>query len=212
MHKAVESKRGQRGPALLAAAEELFVTQGYAQTTMEQVAREAGFSKRTVYLYFKNKDELFIAVAEQGLIILRETLEGRGIGRMDIPDAIDAILEIYLDFAREYPTYFNMIFREVTPQMIANSSEELRARVEEHEWACLGVVVEVIERAKQQQMIGDVDPLEVAGIFWGTATGILLLSMGGSQTVFARKTREELIEKATWVLYEGLLATAPPGK
>ena len=57
-----ESSRGHRGPALLSAARQLFFKRGYIGTTVEQVAKAAGFSKRTVYLYFKNKDELFLSV------------------------------------------------------------------------------------------------------------------------------------------------------
>ncbi len=68
--QALESSRGNRGPALLAAAREMFFARGFAGTTIEQVARAVGLSKRSVYLYFKNKDELFITVASEGISLL----------------------------------------------------------------------------------------------------------------------------------------------
>ena len=46
------------------AALELFVTRGFAATKLEDVAKEASVSKGLPYLYFKNKEELFKAVAE----------------------------------------------------------------------------------------------------------------------------------------------------
>src|ERR1700760_3749028 len=44
------------------AAEELFKKAGFRAVTMELVAREANVAKATLYSYFKNKDELFLAV------------------------------------------------------------------------------------------------------------------------------------------------------
>ena len=203
MTRIKESKRGQRGPALLEAARSLFFKHGYAGTTMDQVAAKAGFSKRTTYLYFKNKDDLFITVAEEGLVILREKLEAIPVEQLSIEDSIAAIKDVYIWFARNHSNHFKIIFQEPTPEMIKNVSRELRKQIEEHERACLGVVSKVAQKAIDAGMIVDVDPWEIAAIFWGAVTGVLLLSMGGSQTVFTRKTREELVEKTTWIIYEG---------
>jgi AcrR family transcriptional regulator len=202
-----ESTRGNRRPSLLAAARRLFFKRGYYGTTVEQVARAAGFSKRTVYLYFKNKDELFLTVGEEGLVLLREGLEEIPVDQMGVEESIGAILDIYLGFARENPRYFRIIFQEATGDMIRRIPEELRHRLEEHERACLGVVVAVAEKAIAQGKIVGLDPWEVAASFWGAVTGIVLLSLGGSQTVFTRRSREELVAKAVWLLYAGMRRT-----
>lgn len=55
---------------LLDAALELFVSQGYARTRVEEIARRAGVSKGTLFLYFPSKDELFKA-------LIRNKLAGR---------------------------------------------------------------------------------------------------------------------------------------
>jgi AcrR family transcriptional regulator len=47
---------------LLASALALFIEQGYASTRLEDIARRAGVSKPTMYLYFNSKEELFRAV------------------------------------------------------------------------------------------------------------------------------------------------------
>ena len=52
---------------LTAAALDLFVEKGFAATRLDDVAARAGVSKGTVYLYFKNKDELFKAVIRDGI-------------------------------------------------------------------------------------------------------------------------------------------------
>jgi AcrR family transcriptional regulator len=63
------SRRKQARPAeLTRAALELFVERGYAATRLEDVARRAGVSKGTLYLYFESKEELFKAVVREGLV------------------------------------------------------------------------------------------------------------------------------------------------
>jgi AcrR family transcriptional regulator len=63
------SRRKQARPAeLTAAAAELFVERGYAATRLEDVARRAGVSKGTLYLYFESKEDLFKAVVREGLV------------------------------------------------------------------------------------------------------------------------------------------------
>lgn len=57
-----ERRKDARPQELLAAALDQFVERGYAATRLEDVARRAGVSKGTLYLYFANKEELFKAV------------------------------------------------------------------------------------------------------------------------------------------------------
>ncbi|MBX9870639.1 MAG: TetR/AcrR family transcriptional regulator [Burkholderiaceae bacterium] len=65
-----ERRKEARPGELLAAALELFVEKGYAATRSEEVARRAGVSKGTLFLYFASKEELFKAV-------VRENIAGR---------------------------------------------------------------------------------------------------------------------------------------
>jgi len=58
-----------RPQELLEAALHEFVTRGYAATRLEEVARRAGVSKGTLYLYYENKAELFKAVVRHALIV-----------------------------------------------------------------------------------------------------------------------------------------------
>ena len=51
---------------IIQAATELFIRQGYRKTSMEEVARQAGVAKGTVYLYVKTKAELMVlAIVEE---------------------------------------------------------------------------------------------------------------------------------------------------
>lgn len=62
-------RRKEARPAeLLAAALALFVDKGYAATRLEDVAARAGVSKGTLYLYYANKEALFTAVIQEGIV------------------------------------------------------------------------------------------------------------------------------------------------
>ncbi|WP_434514866.1 TetR/AcrR family transcriptional regulator [Dechloromonas sp. ARDL1] len=61
-------RKEARPSELLAAALDLFVEKGYAATRLEDVASRAGVSKGTLYLYYENKEALFKAVIQEGII------------------------------------------------------------------------------------------------------------------------------------------------
>lgn len=58
------SQRDERRQRIIATASALFIRQGFAGTTMSQVAAEAGGSKTTLWSYFSDKNALFMAVAD----------------------------------------------------------------------------------------------------------------------------------------------------
>ena len=71
-------RRKEARPAeLMASALELFVEKGFAGTRLEDVAARAGVSKGTLYLYFDNKEALFKAVIQEGIVPVLE--EGAGL-------------------------------------------------------------------------------------------------------------------------------------
>lgn len=47
------------------AAKEVFAERGYQRATLEEIAQRAGMSKATIYLYYRNKDDLFLHVVEE---------------------------------------------------------------------------------------------------------------------------------------------------
>jgi AcrR family transcriptional regulator len=56
-------RKALRNEQILAAAFDVFAAHGYAETRLDEVAKRAGVAKGTIYLYFKNKEQLFRAVA-----------------------------------------------------------------------------------------------------------------------------------------------------
>ena len=61
-------RKDARPSELASAALELFVERGFAATRLDDVAKRAGVSKGTLYLYFDSKDELFKAIVREGIV------------------------------------------------------------------------------------------------------------------------------------------------
>src|SRR5210317_1467052 len=55
----------ERTSQIIAAAEEVFSKKGFSAARMDDIAEETGLSKGTLYLYFKSKDDLIIAILDR---------------------------------------------------------------------------------------------------------------------------------------------------
>lgn len=87
-----------RHSEVLKAARRLFARLGYAASNVEEIAREAGMAKGTVYLYFKSKEDIFAAVLEHDLECLTDkTIEG-----MAAVETFDERLTVFLNMRRKY--------------------------------------------------------------------------------------------------------------
>ncbi len=84
-----DSDESARYKRAIRTAEELFKKVGFRAVTMELVAREANVAKATLYSYFKNKDELFLAVCARMARLLTHSMAGEIFADLDA-----AILEM----------------------------------------------------------------------------------------------------------------------
>jgi AcrR family transcriptional regulator len=71
------SKREQRADRILDAAAELMLRWGYNKTTIDDVARSAGVAKGTIYLHWKTREDLFLALMKREYVRLVEDIQQR---------------------------------------------------------------------------------------------------------------------------------------
>jgi AcrR family transcriptional regulator len=82
-----------RHQEVIEAACRIFARQGYAATNVEDIAKEAGMAKGTIYLYFKSKEEVFTAVLARDL----ESLTTKTIEGMSAVETFAEQLTVYLN-------------------------------------------------------------------------------------------------------------------
>src|SRR3974390_2351345 len=69
-------RKAERPQEILEAAFSEFSRNGYATTTLEQIAERAGVTKGTIYVYFENKEHLFISMVREFTKRATETVQG----------------------------------------------------------------------------------------------------------------------------------------
>lgn len=74
----VEKEKMMREEDIVSAAEKLFYERGFEQTSMDDIAVRAEFTKRTVYQYFASKQDLYYAVVLRGMRHLLENVKDAG--------------------------------------------------------------------------------------------------------------------------------------
>ncbi|NLY53911.1 MAG: TetR/AcrR family transcriptional regulator [Firmicutes bacterium] len=126
---------------ILAAAGDVFATQGYHRATIEQIAEKAGVGKGTVYLYFKSKQGLFDALLLEGsewmLKSSREVLS-----KSDDPlERIRMLIQLHLQIIKRNHPLMRMIIQEFTPGKLKELRPELGQRVREYQ-ALFALVLE----------------------------------------------------------------------
>jgi len=98
--------------AILDAARELFVAEGYGNVSIRKIAERIEYSPAAIYGYFPSKDDIFFALAEEGFRLLCDRGAALRPESADVPplDRIRAIFWRLYEFSREHPQYFDLMF------------------------------------------------------------------------------------------------------
>lgn len=118
-----ERQRQEREQLILRAAADLFVERGYHDTSMEDIATRVGIAKGTVYLHFASKEDLTLALVEQGVRHFAQELDAI-LASDGTPRAkLEAVFAgIYGAMDDEISQVFAGIFRN--PEMMARMHEK----------------------------------------------------------------------------------------
>lgn len=95
--------------AILDAAENLFIQNGFENTSIDDVAKGARLTKRTLYQYFMSKEDLYFAVALKGGKILTNVYEKAFVHARNALDKIHLGNMAYLQFYKDYPGLFRIL-------------------------------------------------------------------------------------------------------
>ena len=104
-----QRERDRIRQAILAAARDLFVAEGYRNVSMRKIAERIEYSPAAIYSYFPSKDDIFFALAEEGFRILMAP-DPRCAEQTDPIEAIRAVFWRVYEFSRSHPQYFAAMF------------------------------------------------------------------------------------------------------
>jgi AcrR family transcriptional regulator len=174
-----QEEKDRRRSEIVDAAENLYRDLGWDAVTMDSVAKKARLSRALVYVYFKDKRELLLAITERAMEVLRTRFgEASSRARMGI-DQIEAIGRAYMAYGLEFPHYFDACARleqRATDAPEKGSAEEavlhMGRRVHE-------VVVASLEAGQRDGSIRrDIGDLEVTSrVLWGFTHGLTQIAI-----------------------------------
>jgi AcrR family transcriptional regulator len=112
---------------ILDAAERLIGVLGYSKTTMDDVAREAGVAKRTIYVHFPSKEEVVLRTIDRIVERLADRLRGHAAAPGPAAGRVRAILierVLYrFDSVRNYSHGLDELFASLRPAYLARRGD-----------------------------------------------------------------------------------------
>ena len=156
---AADARRAQ----VIALAAGLFDRDGYASTSMEQIAAAAGIAKPTLYHYFRSKDEILRGVHENFITTLLERQDERvrlGLAPADL--LLGAMTDIFglMETHRGYVRVFFENYRELPDE----ARREIRVKRDRYEGLVRDAVVQGIEAGAFRGVDPDAATMAVFGI------------------------------------------------
>jgi AcrR family transcriptional regulator len=135
-----EREREATARAILDAARELFVAEGYNNVSIRKIAEKIEYSPAAIYSYFPSKDDIFLALAEEGFRLLLESSEACAFRADTSIPPIDCIRGAFLNiynFSKTHPEYHALMFLDRSVPKISQDWQrfgfvrEMRAQLTE---------------------------------------------------------------------------------
>lgn len=169
-------ERERRRQQIMVAAKRVFSEKGLTKATMEDIAKEAELSPGTLYLYFKNKDELFSSLSIRILQYLNIRLEHiSNIEQENAPrDRIEALKEAMYDVYEFDPVMLINMFHLQSSETLKNLSPELLDNIKELSQSSIQTTAKLFKRGIEEGEFVDEHPVALAGIVWAIFSGVVL--------------------------------------
>lgn len=188
-------------------AEQLFMKKGIENTSMNDIAKEAGYSKATLYVYFKNKEELIGMLILESMQKLYEYIslaleQGNG-----TKDRYKKICHALLQYQEEYPFYFKMVLDNINIDF-----ESDHFLPEEKETFLVGEQINhlLMDFLKDGIALGeirqDIEILPTIFSFWGTMSGLIQIATNKEAYIMQemQKSKNEFLFYGFDMLYHSV--------
>lgn len=170
-----EREKERRRQQIIVAAKRVFSAKGFTKATMEDIAKEAELSPGTIYLYFKNKDELYASLSLRILqylnIRLDHVAQQKGLAT---DERIQALKEAMFDVYNFDPLVVINMFHLQSSETLKNLSPELLAEIKQLSQSSLKVISEIFAAGIQDGVFIDKHPVALADVLWALFSGVVL--------------------------------------
>ena len=169
-----EREKEHRREEIIDAAQKVFFQKGLIVATMDEIADAAELSKGTLYLYYKSKEDLYLAVMSRGIDALHEMFSEVLSADQPTLKTIANLGEAYYEFFKKHRNYYRMFHFFENPQFHKQVSEGMLQSCAGGNQKVWNVVVDLIRRGITEGVIqSNVDPKEAAVILWASSNSLM---------------------------------------
>lgn len=168
-------ERERRRQQILVAAKRVFTDKGFGKATMEDIANEAELSPGTLYLYFRNKDEISASLSLRILKYLKIRLEHVNAEPfVDGPQRLAALKDAMYDVYEFDPLILIKMFHMQSSETLKNISSSVLGQIETLSRNTLSLMARIFEEGIREKHFVDKPPKAVANMLWSLFAGIVL--------------------------------------
>lgn len=175
---------------IIEAARELFVREGIEKTSLRAIAKEIEYSPATIYLYFKDKDEILYAVHEEAFRMFLEEFKKVSV----IENPMERLRELgrqYIRFAINNPEYYDLMFIVRAPMETDKAQEKQYIGKESYDFL-YHTVLDCIEKG----YIREQNAHKVAFMVWSYVHGSVSLYIRSRMEIYPEEIVEDLLTEA----------------
>jgi len=162
-----ERERAAVRHAILGAARDLFVSEGYRNVSMRKIAERIEYSPAAIYGYFPGKDDIFFALAEEGFRLLA----GFGLSAADgVADPFERLrrgLWAFYQFSKAHPEYFELMF---TDRSVPSINQDFQ-RFEFFQATTAAAEADIRACMERGQFSARLDPAAALHVLWAGMLG-----------------------------------------
>jgi AcrR family transcriptional regulator len=170
-----EREKERRRQQIMVAAKRVFSDKGFNKATMEDIAQEAELSPGTLYLYFKNKEELYASLSLRILQYLLIRVEHvNDDNETDPEEKLKALMDAMYDVYEFDPLIIINMFHLQSSETLRNLSPQLMEEIKNLSRKSLGSIAKIFEQGVEQGLFHDHHPVALADTFWAMFSGVVL--------------------------------------
>lgn len=169
-----QREKEQRRTEILEAARKVFSAKGFNTATMEEIASQAELSPGTLYLYFKNKEELHTSLSIEILKLLVEKVQKVTAQDISIKEKLDRFTDVFIEIYDFDSNILINLFHLQSGETLRNLSDEVLKQITTYSSMSHSEIVKVIRQGIDEGIFINEHPVALADILWASYAGIVL--------------------------------------
>ena len=170
-----EREKERRRQQIIVAAKRIFSAKGYNKATMEDIAEEAEISPGTIYLYFKNKDELHASLSIRILQHLNIRLEhAKNQNNLNDEQRIASLKGALYDIYTFDPSILINLLHLQSSESLKNLSSDLLSEIKKLSQSFLKTMSDIFSEGISAGFFIKTNPNALAHICWALFSGVVL--------------------------------------